>query len=250
VVQNHVLQVIACLAEECPAGKDHEARRGERGRLLQAVRTLEPSDVVRGQFRGYRREPGVAPDSGVETFAALRFLIDNERWNGVPFYVRVGKCLPVTATEVLVRFKRPPRPVLDELDPPLANYYRFRLSPEIAIALGTKAKKLGELMVGERIELVACRQLSDEMGPYERLLGDAVNGDATLFAREDAVEAAWRVVDPVLGDATPLHEYDPRTWGPPEVDRLLAPEGGWHNPKSAEVSRGVNRPRPLFERRR
>jgi hypothetical protein len=148
VVQNHMLQVIACLAMECPAGKDHEARHDERGRLLKAVRTLDPSDVVRGQFRGYRREPGVAPDSQVETFAAIRFHIDDERWNGVPFYVRVGKCLPVTATKVLVRFKRPPRPVLDELDPPLANFYRFRLNPEMAIALGTKVKEPGERMVG------------------------------------------------------------------------------------------------------
>jgi glucose-6-phosphate 1-dehydrogenase len=230
VVQNHMLQVIACLAEECPAGKDHEARRDERGRLLKAVRMLEPSDVVRGQFRAYRREPGVAPDSQVETFAAIRFHIDNDRWNGVPFYVRVGKCLPATATEVLVQLKRPRRPVLDELDPPLANYYRFRLTPEMVIALGTKRKKPGELMVGERLELVACHQAPDEMGPYERLLGDAANGDATLFAREDAVEAAWRIVDPVLGNATPLYEYEANTWGPSEVDRTLAPEGGWHNP--------------------
>jgi glucose-6-phosphate 1-dehydrogenase len=235
VIQNHMLQVIACLAEECPAGKGHEARRDERGRLLRAVRTLDPSDVVRGQFRGYRSEPGVASDSQVETFAAIRFHIDNERWNGVPFYVRVGKCLPVTATEVLLRLKRPPRPVLDELDPPLANYYRFRLSPEMVIALGTKGKKPGELMVGERIELVACHQVPDEMGPYERLLGDAANGDGTLFGREDSVEAAWRVVDPVLGNATPLTEYEPNTWGPPEGERVLAPEGGWHNPKSKEV---------------
>ena len=236
VVQNHMLQVIACLAEECPAGKDHEARRDERGRLLKAVRTLAPSDVVRGQFRGYRREPGVAPDSQVETFAAVRFHIDNERWRGVPFYVRAGKCLPVTTTEVLVRLKRPLRPVLDELDPPLANYYRFRLSPEIAIALGTKAKKPGEFMVGQRIELVALRQAPDQMGPYERLLGDAADGDATLFSREDSVEAAWRVVDPVLGNATPLSEYEPNTWGPPEVERVLVPEGGWHNPQPQEVS--------------
>jgi glucose-6-phosphate 1-dehydrogenase len=236
VVQNHMLQVIACLAEECPAGKDHEARRDERGRLLKAIRPLHASDVVRGQFRGYRREPGVAPDSQVETFAAIRFHINNERWNGVPFYVRAGKRLPVTATEVLVRLKRPLRPVLDELDPPLANYYRFRLTPEMVIALGTKAKKPGELMVGERIELVACHQPPDEMGPYERLLGDAADGDATLFARQDSVEAAWRVVDPVLGDATPLHQYEPGAWGPPEVDRLLAPEGGWHNPTTRDVA--------------
>lgn len=234
VVQNHMLQVIACLAEECPTGKDHEARRDERGRLLKAVRSLEPSDVARGQFRGYRSEPGVARDSRVETFAAIRFHIDNERWSGVPFYVRVGKCLPITATEVLVQFQRPLRPVLDELDPPLANYYRLRLSPKVTIALGTKAKKPGELMVGERIELVACHQASDEMGPYERLLGDAVDGDATLFAREDAVESAWRIVDSVLGDAVPLLEYEPGTWGPTDVDRLLSPKGGWHNPKAEE----------------
>jgi glucose-6-phosphate 1-dehydrogenase len=230
VVQNHMLQVITCLAMECPAGKDHEARRNERGQLLRTVRTLDPSQVVRGQFRGYRREPGVAPDSQVETFAAIRFHIDNERWNGVPFYVRVGKRLPVTATEVLVRLKRSARPVLDELDPPLANYYRFRLSPEMVIALGTRVKQPGELMVGERIELIAHHQPSDEMEPYERLLGDAANGDATLFAREDSVEAAWRVVDPVVGNATPLSEYEPNTWGPPQVDQAVAPDGGWHDP--------------------
>jgi glucose-6-phosphate 1-dehydrogenase len=236
VVQNHMLEVIACLAMECPAGKDHEARRDERGRLLKTVRTLDASDIVRGQFRSYRREPGVAPDSQVETFAALRFHIDNARWNGVPFYVRVGKFLPVTATEVLVRFKHPSRPVLDELDPPLANFYRFRLSPEMVIALGTEVKKPGELMVGKRIELIAHHQPPDAMEPYERLLGDAANGDATLFAREDSVEAAWRVVEPVLGNASPPFEYEPNTWGPPEVDRTLAPEGGWHNPKPEEAS--------------
>ena len=236
VVQNHMLQVIACLAMECPAAKDHEAQRDERGRLLKTVRALGPSDVVRGQFRGYRREPGVAPDSQVETFAAVRFHIDNERWKGVPFYVRVGKCLPVTVTEVLVRFKRPPRPVLDETVLAMPAYYRFRLSPEVVLALGTKVKKPGERMVGERIELVAHHQPADEMEPYERLLGDAANGDATLFAREDAVEASWRIVDPVLGNAAPLHEYEPNTWGPPEADRVLAPEGGWHNPKPEEVS--------------
>ena len=237
VVQNHMLQVIACLAEECPSGNDHEARRDERDRLLKAVRTLDPSDVVRGQFRGYRGEPGVAPDSRVETFAAIRFHIDNERWNGVPFYVRVGKRLPVTATEVLVRLKRAPRPLLDEPDPPSANYYRFRLSPDTAVALGTNVKKPGELMVGKQVELAvcACRQTPNEIGAYERLLGDAVEGDPTQFSRESSVEEAWRIVDPILDDATPLAEYEPDTWGPPEVERDLAPEGGWHNPKETEV---------------
>jgi glucose-6-phosphate 1-dehydrogenase len=235
VVQNHMLEVIACLAEECPAGKDHEARRDERGRLLKAVRTVGPADVVRGQFQGYLREPGVAPDSEVETFAAVRVYIDNDRWAGVPFYVRVGKCLPVTATEVLVRFKRSPRPVLDESELQFPNYYRFRLSPEVVLALGTKVKKPGERMDGERIELIARHQPPDEMAPYERLLGDAANGDATLFAREDSVEASWRVVAPVLGNTTPLFPYEPNTWGPPEVERVLAPEGGWHNPQPQEA---------------
>jgi glucose-6-phosphate 1-dehydrogenase len=234
VVQNHMLEVIACLGMECPAANDHAARRDERGRLLKAVRTLQPSDVVRGQFRGYRDEPGVAADSQVETFAALRFHIDNQRWSGVPFYLRVGKCLPVTVTEVLVRFKQPSRPVLDEMGPSPSCYCRFRLTPEMVLALGTKVKKPGERMVGEQIELVAHHQPPDEMQPYERLLGDAASGDATLFAREDAVEAAWRLVDPVVKDKTPPLEYEPNTWGPPQAERTLAPEGGWHNPKSNE----------------
>jgi glucose-6-phosphate 1-dehydrogenase len=231
-----MLEVVACLAMECPAAKDNEDRRDERGRLLKAVRTLEPSDVVRGQFRGYRKEPGVAADSEVETFAAVNFRVDNDRWAGVPFYVRVGKCLPVTATEVVVRFKRTLRPVLDERDAPLGNYCRFRLSPEMVLALGANVKKAGEAMEGESIELIARHQSPDEMHPYERLLGDAAHGDATLFARQDAVEASWRVVDPILGKATPLFIYEPHTWGPPEADRIVSPQGGWHNPRTQEVS--------------
>jgi glucose-6-phosphate 1-dehydrogenase len=235
VVQNHMLRVIACLAMECPTGNDHAAQGDERARVLERVRTVDSSDALRGQYRGYKQEPNVAPDSQVETFAAIRFHIDNDRWAGVPFYVRAGKRLPVSATEVLVRFKRRLRPVLDESGPPLANYYRFRLSPKMVIALGAKVKKPGESMDGEIIELVAHEQSPDEIEPYERLLGDALNGDATLFARQDAVETSWRVVDPVLGNATPLFEYEPNTWGPPEVDRALMPEGGWHNPKPTEV---------------
>jgi glucose-6-phosphate 1-dehydrogenase len=165
----------------------------------------------------------------------VRFHIDGERWEGVPFFVRVGKCLPVTATEVLVRFKHPSHPCLDEPGPPLANYCRFRLSPEVALALGAKVKKPGERMEGERVELVAHHQVPDEMGPYERLLGDAAAGDPTLFAREDAVEAAWRVLDPILGNATPLYEYEPNTWGPPEAAEVLTPPGGWHNPLPHEA---------------
>jgi glucose-6-phosphate 1-dehydrogenase len=229
VVQNHMLQVIACLAIEPPAGQGHERLRDERARLLERVQTLTPEDVVRGQFRGYRDEPGVARDSQVETFAAVRFHIDNARWEGVPFYVRAGKRLPVTTTEIMVQFKRPAQPVLDETSALLGNHYRFRLSPEVVLALGTKVKKPGERMEGKCIELVAHYQPPDEMEPYERLLGDAMSGDATLFAREDSVEAAWRVVDPILGNVTPLDVYEPGTWGPPRADQL-APDGGWHDP--------------------
>jgi glucose-6-phosphate 1-dehydrogenase len=226
VVQNHMLEVIACLAIECPDDPHHTARRNQRGKLLQAVRTLTPADVVRGQFRGYRQEAGVAPESQVETFAAIRFYVDNPRWAGVPFYVRAGKCLPVTATEVLVRFKCPPMPVVDEA----GNFFRFRLSPDFVVALGAKVKKPGERMEGERIELVALYQPCDERDPYERLLGDASRGDGSLFARQDAVESSWRIVDPILDGATPVHEYEPSTWGPAEVQERLVPEGGWHDP--------------------
>jgi len=236
VVQNHLLEVTACLAMERPAAGNNDSLRDERGRVLQAIRPLRPEDVVRGQFCGYRREAGVAPDSRVETFAAARFHIDNERWDGVPFYVRAGKCLPVTATEVMVRLRRAAGRIGDEDCPPQQNYYRFRLSPEVALAFATNVKRPGERMVGERLELDARHQSPDEMEPYERLLGDAVKGDPTLFAREDAVEASWRAVDPVLGDVTPLHEYDQGTWGPAEVTKLLEPPGGWHDPKAKETA--------------
>jgi len=225
-----MLSVIACLAMECPARNDRADQSDERARLLGSVRTLDSANVLRGQYRGYREECDVARDSCVETFAALRFFIDNERWQGVPFYVRVGKHLPVSVTEVLVRFKHKAHPVLDESGPPLANYYRFRLSPEMVIALGTQVKKSGEPMVGDPVELVAHELAPDEMEPYERLLGDALEGDATLFAREDAVEASWRIVDPILRNTTPLFEYNPDTWGPPEVNSALAPDEGWQNP--------------------
>lgn len=231
VVQNHMLMVIASVAMEEPAGNDHESMRDERARILKAIRPLTPPDVVRGQFRGYRREEGVASDSQIETFAALRFHIDNDRWAGVPFYVRAGKCLPVTATEVLVELKRPSCPVLDETEPPFPNHFRFRLSPDVLIALGTKAKVPGEAMRGERIELVARHCSGDEMDPYDRLLGDAVKGDPTLFAREDGVEAAWRIVEPILRTVTPPYEYEPNTWGPKEAGRLIE-NGTWHNPQA------------------
>ena len=228
VVQNHLLQVIGLLAMEAPINAGAEARRSETARVLEAMRPLCPANVVRGQFRGYRQIDDVAPDSTVETFAALRLEIDDWRWAGVPFYVRAGKCLPVTATEVLVRLQHPPQALFGEAQAP-PNYVRFRLSPQVEIAQGARAKRPGEAMQGEELELLVAQHHADEMDPYERLLGDAAHGDATLFARQDAVEAAWRVVDPVLGDVTPVHDYEPNSWGPPEADALMAGDGGWNN---------------------
>jgi glucose-6-phosphate 1-dehydrogenase len=234
VLQNHLLQVCVFLAMEAPAGHDPEAIRDEKARIFRAMQPLTPSDVVRGQFRGYRDEDGVAPDSQVETFAAVRLQINTWRWAGVPFYIRAGKCLPVSATEVMVHLQRPPQVVFGEDDSARSNYYRFRLSPHVWISLGARAKVPGEVMAGEEVELVARHHHGDEMTPYERLLGDAMRGDATLFAREDAVEAAWRVVDPILGNVTPVYEYEPNTWGPREADAIIAGNGGWHNPRAME----------------
>ena len=230
VIQNHLLQVLACLAMDPPAGGGVDAIRDEKARLLKSVRPLAPADVVRGQFLGYRDEAGVAADSRVETFAAVRLFIDSWRWADVPFYIRSGKCLPVTVDEVVVEFKRPPRDTFAEGCPELANRLRFRLSPDVVIAVGMRVKRAGERMTGENVELVATHRQGDEMTPYERLLGDALRGDAALFAREDAVEAQWSIVDPVLGDATPLHEYPIGSWGPSEADRVLATGDAWIDP--------------------
>jgi glucose-6-phosphate 1-dehydrogenase len=247
VVQNHMLQLVACVAMEASLGHDHEVQRDARSKLLESVRTLVPSDVVRGQYRGYRQEPAVAADSKMETFAAVRFHIDSDRWRDVPFYARVGKSLPVTATEVRVRFKPAPGPGVDEPGFPSSNYYRFQVSPEVVIGLGVGVKKPGVSMVGEGIELVAHHQPPDEMAPYERLLGDAANGDPTLFAREDSVEASWRIVDPILQNQTPLYEYEPGTWGPSEAGPIMTSPGGWHDPgadhsadvRASEARQGV-----------
>jgi glucose-6-phosphate 1-dehydrogenase len=230
VVQNHLLQIAALLTMDAPAGEDVEAVRNARGNVFRAMRTLDPGDVVRGQFHGYRKEAGVAPDSTVETFVALRLAIDSWRWAGVPIYLRTGKCLPTTSTEVRVDLKAPPFRVFDPVCQMDANHIRFRLSPDVVISLGARAKLSGEAMIGEEVDLLARHQACDEMTPYQRLLSDALRGDATLFARQDDVEAAWRIVDPVLGDATPLHEYAPGTWGPAAADVLIAANTGWHNP--------------------
>jgi glucose-6-phosphate 1-dehydrogenase len=234
VVQNHLLQVLANLAMEPPAGIDSESVRDEKVKVLKEIAPLGPDRVVRGQFAGYRRERGVAPDSKVETFAALRLEINSWRWQGVPFYIRAGKELPVTCTEVLVQFRRPP--AVYSRTPPPPNYLRFRISPEVGIALGVMVKDPGEEMAGREVELqVSHHPGKDEMDAYERLLGDALKGDATLFAREDYVEEAWRIVDPVLQAGTPVYEYEPRTWGPAEADQKVSPPGGWHNPTVTNV---------------
>ena len=231
VVQNHMLQVTALLAMEPPISGGHEAIRDETTKVFKAMIPLQPSDVVRGQYTGYRQTEGVAPDSQVETFAAVRLHLDMWRWAGVPFYIRAGKCLPVTTTEVVVELKRPPQTVFAETIPGHPNHFRFRLSPDVVMALSARVKVPGEAMMGEDVELIARHQPGgDELAPYERLLGDAMRGDPTLFAREDAIEAAWRVVDPILGNATPVHEYEPKTWGPTEAQQLIAADGGWHNP--------------------
>jgi glucose-6-phosphate 1-dehydrogenase len=234
VVQNHLLQVVACLAMDAPTSGHADALRDEKTRLLEAVLPLESSSVVRGQFKGYLDEPGVAAGSRVETFAAVRLHIDSWRWAGVPFCIRAGKCLPATFTEVLVELKAPPRSVFGEA-PGRSNYLRFRLGPDVAIALGVRSKIAGEAMVGQEVELLAAQGKGDEMDAYARLLHDAMKGEQTLFAREDTVEAEWRVVEKILGDSTPLYAYLPGTWGPAEADQLTADSAG---PSALTSSRG------------
>ncbi len=231
VVQNHLLQILILLAMDPPVRRDAETLRDEKIRLLKAIRPLTSDDIVRGQFRGYRDNEGVAPDSQVETFAALRLHIETWRWGGVPFYIRTGKCLPVTATEVSVYLKRPPQAVFEDAGKSEPNYFRFRLSPDVFIAIGARAKTPGEDMVGEDINLIARHHPVEEMTPYERLLGDAMRGDAVLFARQDSVEAAWAVIDPILRNPPPVVEYEPNTWGPAEADRIIEGNGKWRNPK-------------------
>jgi glucose-6-phosphate 1-dehydrogenase len=234
VVQNHMLQLVALLAMEPPAGNYQEAVRDEKARIFKAMRPIHRNNVVLGQYRGYLQEEGVSPSSTVETFAAVKLYLDTWRWSGVPFFIRAGKYLPVTTTEILVEFKTPPLGVFGEIEPPQSNYYRFRLSPDVLISLGARTKVPGEAMWGEGVELVVRSHHTDGMPPYERLLGDAMRGDATLFVREDAVEAAWEIVEPILGKVSPVYQYEPNTWGPPEAERIIERDGGWHNPVLAE----------------
>ena len=235
VIQNHMFQVVVQLAMDAPTGHDSEALRDEKMRVFRAIRCLSPEAVVRGQFRGYRNERGVAPDSQVETFAAVRLDIETWRWQGVPFFVRAGKQLPLTATEAMVQLKRPPQKVFDRIEGGQSNYFHFRLSPDVFISLGAQAKVSGESMIGEEVELIARQHPGDEMSPYERLLSDATRGDPSLFARMDAVEAAWRIVDPILENLTPVYEYEPNTWGPAEANRIIGDDRGWHNPTPEEA---------------
>jgi len=226
VIQNHLLQVVAILAMEPPVNHYPDSVRDEKVKVFRAIPPLSPRDLVRGQYAGYRQEKGVAPDSMVETYAALRLQIDSWRWEGVPFFIRAGKHLAVTCTEVLVTLKRPP---LRRAGPEDPNHVRFRLSPEVVIALGARVKKPGEQMITEPTELrLVHHEDKSEMLPYERLLGDAMAGDTALFAREDSVGAAWEIVQPILGNVTPVHEYAPGSWGPIDADRLTAEVGGWH----------------------
>ena len=234
VVQNHMLQVIALLAMDAPAGRDTQSVRPEKLRLFRAMRPMEPAQAVRGQFRGYRDEKGVAADSQVETFAALCLHIDTWRWGGVPFYIRAGKCLPITTTEVRVNMKCPPLAIFDEISPATSNYFRFRLSPEVTISAGARVKQHGEDMCGQPVELIACHEPPGEDLPYERLLRDALCGDPALFTRDDSMEAAWRVIDPVLGHATPVQEYEPGSWGPPAAADIVVGGAGWHDPRPEE----------------
>jgi glucose-6-phosphate 1-dehydrogenase len=229
VIQNHLFQVLANLAMEPPARSDSESLRDEKVKVLKSIPPIADKDLLRGQFRGYRKEPGVAPDSQVETFAALRLEIDSWRWQDVPFYIRAGKCLPVTCTEVVVRLRQAPRIFPHCISTP--NHLRFRINPDMTIAVGTTVMDTDDREVGEQVELLASqRPGANEMDAYERVLGDAMNGDRTLFARQDYVEEAWRIVDPVLKKTTPVCEYEAGSWGPREVDGNVAPPGGWQNP--------------------
>jgi glucose-6-phosphate 1-dehydrogenase len=227
VIQNHLFQVLSNLAMEPPPRSDSESMRDEKVKVLKSIPALEAIDIVRGQFRGYREEPGVARDSQVETFARLKLAVNSWRWQGVPFFIRAGKSLPVTCTEVVARLRKPPYVVYGD---PRSNYLRFRISPVSEIAFGLNVMDQQETGTGDTVELLASRHAgANEQDAYERVLHDAMEGDRTLFAREDYVEEAWRIVEPVLGASTPLFLYDPGTWGPSGIEQVIPP-GGWSDP--------------------
>jgi glucose-6-phosphate 1-dehydrogenase len=238
VVQNHLFQIVALLAMEPPAGRDFGAVHNEKAKVFQAMRPLTPDDLVRGQYAGYRKEPDVAKHSDVETFCALRLFIDSWRWEGVPWHLRSGKYLAETATEILVELKPPPQRLFADSASPngRSNYLRFRISPDSAIALAARVKRGGKEFIGDQRELYLVEEQPGEELPYELLLGDAMAGDGALFTREDAVEAAWTVVEPVLKTHHEVRPYHRGSWGPQEADALIAADGGWHNPGSRETA--------------
>jgi glucose-6-phosphate 1-dehydrogenase len=237
VIQNHLFQILSNLAMEPPVRTDSESIRDEKVKVLKAIRPLDVREVVRGQFRGYRNERGVAPNSRIETYAALRLEIQSWRWQGVPFYLRAGKCMPVTCTEIFITLRKPPSMYSSANLTP--NHIRLRISPEISLAIGAMALTPTEEMKGQAVEMLASHcPPADEPEAYERLLEEAMLGDATMFAREDYVEEAWRIVDPVLKTETPLHEYEPDSWGPSVVDQQVLPDTGWHNPSIADLTCG------------
>jgi glucose-6-phosphate 1-dehydrogenase len=234
VIQNHLFQIMCNLAMEPPVRTDSETIRDEKVKVLKAISSVEVKNLIRGQFRGYLAENGVSAGSKTETFAALRVDVDSWRWKGVPFYIRAGKNLPVTCAEVIGRFRKPPAVVSESALS--RNYLRFRISPEMTIAMGTTVLAPGEGLKGETVEMVASRHpRPEEMEAYERVLGDAMVGDSMLFARQDYVEEAWRIVDPVLKADTPVYQYEKNSWGPVEVDQNVSPPGGWHNPVATDV---------------
>ncbi len=229
VVQNHLLEVVSYLAMEPPTAMYPDSVRDEQVKVFRMIPPLSPANIVRGQFKGYREEPGVSPQSDVETFAAVRLEVDSWRWSGVPFLIRAGKELPITATEVFVKLRKAP---LAKAGADGRNYYRFRLGPDFELSVGARVKRPGPLMVPMPVELTAVKfAASAEMEAYERLLTDAMKGDQLLFVRQDAVEAAWAIVEPILGDCCPVETYEPGTWGPPDARELAADIGGWHDPE-------------------
>jgi glucose-6-phosphate 1-dehydrogenase len=241
VIQNHMLQVVALLAMDAPINDSVASVQVEKLRLFRAMKPLKPGNLARGQFVGYRKESGVKPDSQTETFAALKLEIDTWRWAGVPFYIRAGKNLPITATEVMIDLKCPPMEIFGEdaaegQSVAHSNYFRFRLGPEVVIATGARVKQLGEPMRGEDVELVASNRPARETPPYKRLLGDALRGDGSLFTSDESVEAAWRVVDPVLDLPGPIDTYEPGTWGPESAALIVGGDEGWHDPKPASAT--------------
>jgi glucose-6-phosphate 1-dehydrogenase len=230
VIQNHLLQLLAVIAMDPPGGGIPDAFRDEKSRLLMAVRQLEPRHVVRGQYEGYRSAPGVDPDSNVETYAAVKLMIDNWRWAGVPVYIRSGKQMAATATEVFIELRRPPRETFGERVANSSGHVRIRISPDVVIALGLRVKIPGERMAGRDVELLLTSCPADLRPPYQRLLTDALYGNQELFAREDAIEAQWRIVEPILGSRIPLHPYEPGSWGPTQARKLISKDGPWIDP--------------------